>query len=75
MEIFVVSETYLNFNIPEDKFFLLTIGGRFVEIMCEVKPEHKENVRVDNRVKLLYLKLMKYLYGCMEYELLCYDIY
>ena len=43
--------------------------------MCDVNPEHKKNLRVDNGVKLLYLRLLKALYGCMESALICYDLY
>ena len=43
--------------------------------MYEVNPKHKENVRVKNGVKVLYLKIMRALYVCMESEILWYDIY
>ena len=43
--------------------------------MCKVNPKHKKNVRVDNGVKVLYLRLLKALYGCMESALLWYDLY
>ena len=43
--------------------------------MCEVNPEQKKNIRVENGVKVLYLRLIKALYGCMEYALLWYDLY
>ena len=48
MAIFDVPESYLNSDMPEDKFILLNIEGKFVDIMCEVNQKHKENVRVDN---------------------------
>ena len=43
--------------------------------MCEVNPGHKKNVRVENGVKVLHLRLPKALYGCMESALLFYDLY
>ena len=43
--------------------------------MCEVNPEDKKNVRVENGVKVLYLRLLRALYGCMEYALLWYVLY
>ena len=46
-----------------------------MEIICEGNPEHKKNVCVDNGVKLLYLCLLKDLYGFMDYALLSYDLY
>ena len=72
---FNVPGAYLNSDIPEDKFILLNIEGEFVDIMCEVNPKHKENMRAENGVKVLYLQVMKAQYGCMEYEILWYDLY
>ena len=46
-----------------------------MDIICEVKPKHKKNVCVENGVKVLYLHILKSLCGCMEYEILRYDIY
>ena len=73
--IFDVPWEYLNSDMTEDKFILLNIEGEFVHIMCEVNPKQKKNVRVKNRVNLLYLQLIKYLYVCMESTLLWYNLY
>ena len=51
--IFDVPAAYLNEDMLEDKFILLKIEVEFVDIMCEVNPEHKKNVRVENGVKVL----------------------
>ena len=75
VDIFDVPGAYLSADMPEDKFIILKIEGEFLEIMWEVNPEHKKNVCVENGLKVLYLSLLKALYGCMEYELLWYDIY
>ena len=61
--------------MPEDKFILLNIGGELVKIMCEVNPRHKKNVCVKNGVKVIYLRIIKALYGCVGYVLLWYDLY
>ena len=73
--IFDVPGAYLNANIPEDKFILLNIEGEFVDIMCEVNSKHKKNIRVYNGVKLIYLRILKALYGCIESALLSYYLY
>ena len=39
------------------------------------EPITQENLRVENGIKVLYLRLLKYLYGCMESPLLWYDLY
>ena len=38
VEFFDVPGSYLNYDMPEDKFVLLKIKGKFVDIMCEVNP-------------------------------------
>ena len=39
------------------------------------EPQTQENVRVENLVKVIYILLMKALYGCMESALMLYDLY
>ena len=73
--IFDVPREYLNADMPEDKFILLKVEVEFVDIMLEVKPKHNKNVCVENGVKVIYLRLLKALHGCMESALLWYDLY
>ena len=75
MAVFDVPGAYLKSDIPEDTNILLNIEGKFVDIMCEAKYQHKKNVRVENGLRVLYLRLLKSLYGCMESTLMWYDIY
>ena len=42
LEIFDVPGAYLNADIPEDKFILLKIDGKFVGIMCKVNPNTRK---------------------------------
>ena len=46
-----------------------------MDIMCKVNPEHKKSMHAENGGKVLYLHLLKDLYGCMESALLWYDLY
>ena len=39
------------------------------------EPQTQKNVRVQNEVKVIYLRLLKALYGCMESALMCYDLH
>ena len=39
------------------------------------EPQTQKNLLVENGVKILYLRLLKDLYGCMESVILCYDLY
>ena len=45
---FDVPGAYLHAEMPEDKKILMVLRGEFVDIMCDVNPEHKTNVRVIN---------------------------
>ena len=61
--------------MPADKFILLNIEGKFVDIMCGVNPKHKKNVHVENLVTVIYIRLLKAIYRYMESALLWYGIY
>ena len=70
MDIFDVPGAYLNTDMLDKKVILLNIEGGFVDIMCEVNPEHKSNVSVYNGVNVIYLVQLKSMYGCMESAIL-----
>ena len=68
---------YLHALWPEDKKVLLKLRGRFVDIMCEVNPEYKAFVVYEGKKeqKVLYLHVLRALYGCLESALLWYNLY
>jgi len=70
-----VSGAYLHAEMPSDKQVLLKLVGKFVDIMCEVNPEYKKYVRYEKGVKVLYLRVLRALYGCLESALLWYNLY
>jgi hypothetical protein len=43
--------------------------------MCEVNPELSQNVTYENGKKILYMWILKALYGCVESALLWYQLY
>ena len=69
-----MSQEHTSMLICQKKIHHIKIERELVDIMCEVNPEYRNNVRVENCVKLLYLQILKALYGCMESELLWYDL-
>ena len=73
--IFDVPGAYLNAYMPDDKFLLIKFDSKFVDIMCEVNPELIEDVRFERGKKVLYLKIKKALYGCIESALLWYNLF
>ena len=50
--IFDVPGAYLHAEMPDNKFAILKIEGEFVNIMCEVNPEYKDDVRYENGKKV-----------------------
>jgi len=71
--VFDVPGAYLHADM--NKFALLKLEGEFVDIMCEVNPEFKDDVRYENGKKVLYVQILKALYGMIESALLWYRLY
>jgi len=55
-----------------DEFTLLKLTGESVSIMCEVNPDYKNFVALENGKQVLYLRLLKALYGCVRSAFLWY---
>ena len=75
-----VSGAYLHAEFPTDKKVVLKLSGLFVEIMCDINPEYKEHIVYENtkkgkRIKCLYVKVLRALYGCLKSALLWYNLY
>jgi len=73
--IFDVPGAYLHAEMPDDKFAILKTEGEFVDIMCEVNPEYKDDVRYEKGKKVLYIQILRALYGMIESALLWYNLY
>ena len=54
---------------------LMKLTGKFVDIMCKVNPEHTKNVVMEKGKKVLYLEILRALYGCIESALRWYELY
>lgn len=49
------------------------LTGVSVDVLCELNPEHKQLVAIENGVKVLYyVRLIKAIYGCVKLALLWY---
>ena len=68
-----VAGAYL--QTPMMDHVIVKISGKAAEIMMEVNPRFKETAMAERNEKVLYLKLMKALYRCMQSALLCYDTF
>ena len=72
---FDVPGAFLQAPMPEGKKVLLKMKGEFVDIMCRVNPEHLPNVRFEGKHKVLYLKVERAIYGCIESALAWYNMF
>ena len=61
--------------MPSDKKVLLKLKNKFVDIMCKINPEYLPHVRYEGRTKVLYLQVLRAIYGCLESALLWYNLY
>jgi len=73
--VFDVPGAYLQTPMPDDKNILMIIRGQFVDILCDVNPKYREHVRIINGKKVLYVKVLRAIYGCIESAMLWYDLY
>ena len=61
-----VPGAFLQAMMSDDKLVLLKMKGRIAEMMCEVNPEYEKNLRKDNGKTVLYHKVVRAIYGCIE---------
>ena len=66
---------YLHTDIPKDKQILLKLRNNSVDIMCDVNEEHKKNMVIENKKRVLYINIVRAIYGCIKSALMCYDLY
>lgn len=64
---------YLMANM--DDFVLVKVIGQSVEVMCEVDDNYKKIVTYERGKPVIYLRLKKALYGCMQSALLWYETF
>ena len=58
-----------------DDFVIMKFVGPSVRILCELNPEHERFVTTENGVEVLYVRLIKALYGCVKSALLWYELF
>jgi len=68
-----VEGAYLHADMED--FVILKLAGEAVDIMCQVNPKYKKFVVVEHGKKVLYLQLLKALYGCFQSALLWYELF
>jgi hypothetical protein len=68
-----VAGAYLHAELKD--FTLLKLEGESVDIMCNVCAGYKKFVCYEHGKKVLYLQLLKALYGCVKSALLWYELF
>jgi hypothetical protein len=58
-----------------DEFVLLKLTGDAVTIMCQANDRYSRFVTTEHGQRVLYLQLLKALYGCVRSALLWYDLF
>ena len=58
-----------------EDFVTMKFTGPSVDILCEMKPEYNEYVVTESGIRVLYVRLIKALYGCVKSALLWYDLF
>ena len=68
-----VEDAYLLADL--DGFVLVKSVGQSVDVLCQVDESYKAFVTYKKGKKVLYLQLLKALYGCLRSALLWYELY
>ena len=71
---FDIPGAYLHAEMPADKEVILKLRGHFVDIMCDINVEYRQYVRYEQVKKVLYLKVLRAIYGCIESALQWYNL-
>jgi hypothetical protein len=56
-------------------FVMMKFSGETVRILCEMNPKHKPFVVMENGKEVLYIRLIKALYGCVKSALLWHELF
>ena len=56
-------------------FVVLKYTGESVDILCKVNPEYENFVTIENGKRVIYLRLLKALYGCLQSGVLWYELF
>ena len=68
-----IKGAYLHAEMKD--FVLLKMTGESVQTLCKVNPKYKAFVTTENGKEVIYLELLKALYGCVQSALLWYELY
>ena len=58
-----------------EDFVIVKLVGDEVDIICKLNSDYKRYVTLENGKRVLYLQLIKALYGCLKSALLLYECF
>lgn len=67
-----VPGAYLNTDM--DEHILMCLTGSIVDILCTINPNFKKSVVKQKGKRVIYIQLLKALYGCVCSALLWYKL-
>ena len=68
-----ISGAYLHADM--DDVVIMRLTGQIVNIMCDANSSFKQHIVTEGKQKVLYVQLLKALYGCVKSALLWYHLY
>ena len=75
VSIFDVPGAYLHAETPKGKLLIIKLRGEFADIMCQTNDKYKKYIHYENGNKVLYLQVLRALYGCIESAMLWYALF
>ena len=72
---FYIPGAYLHALMPEEDNVIMTLGGNFVDIICEVNKDYKKYITYEKGKKVLYLRVLRAIYGCIQSALLWFELF
>jgi hypothetical protein len=68
-----IAGAYLNAFMKD--YVLMKFTGESVDILCTLNPKYRKFVVIEKGIKVLYVRLIKALYGCVKSALLWYELF
>mgnify|MGYP000939170828 CR=1 FL=1 len=72
---FDVPGAFLQAEMPDDKVVVLKFKGKMAEMLAEVNDEYSEQIVFEDGKKVLYVKVVRAIYGCIESALQWYKLF
>ena len=72
---FVAPGAYQHVDMIKENRILLKLRGYCFDIMCQVNSEYEQNVSYEDGEKVLYLLVLREIFGCINPALLWFNLF